>query len=398
MKRLYYGWIIVAAILIVQTVSSGFGFYNMSVYMAELAALMSRPLSDLSFAVSIFFITGGVAGLFVAELIARYQIRWIMVAGSITCALAFWGMSYAREIWQVYSLFFLFGIGNTGVSLVIGTTLITRWFPGPNRSIALSISSTGLSLGGVTLTPLTAYLFNTVGVYESFPLIGLAFAVLIIPIAIFLIRLPDEEISMASRGQMHDWGYGEAIRTRFFLLHSAGYAICMAAQVGGIAHLYGRVDLISDFETAGIAVSVLGLASILFRFAGGVIATYVQIRTFTLVMLIVQAFGLVFIGLAAEAWQGIVAAFVLGSSVGNLLMLQPLWLADVFPGHVYPRVFAMASALSVFGVAAGPFLMGLVVDSAGYFESYGLAAFGCVFAWVILFASGHGPTKELTSR
>ncbi len=381
--------------LLVQTVSSGLGFYNMSVYMAELAQLMSRSVSDLSFAVSIFFVTGGVFGLFVAELINRFQIRWIMVVGAVTCAIALAGMSVAREIWQVYGLFFLFGLGNTGVSLVIATTLITRWFPGRNRSIALSISSTGLSLGGVTLTPLTAHLFNTVGVYESFPTLGLMFALVIIPIAIFLVRPPaDLDQLESATGNGQEWGYKEALSTRFFKLHSAGYALCMLAQVGGIAHLYGRVDFVSDYETASMSVQALSIASILSRFIGGVIATRVSIRAFTLFMLVVQAIGLISIGVADGALQGIVAAAIFGSSVGNLLMLQPLWLAEVFPGAMYPRVFAMASALSVFGVSIGPYFLGLIVDAYGYTASYGSAAFVCIGAWLLIFAAGAAPASK----
>ena len=396
MNKTNYGWVIVAAMLVVQSVSSGFGFYNMSVYMAELAALLARPLSDLSLAVTIFFLTGGVAGLFVAELINRYQIRWIMVVGALTCGLAFFAMSVAREIWQIYACFFLFGLGNTGVSLVVATTLITRWFPGKNRSIALSVSSTGLSLGGVTLTPLTAYLFNTLGVYESFPILGLIFVLLILPIAIFLVRPPPEEEEFASTGEagQNDWGYGEAIKTRFFQLHSAGYALIMMAQVGGIAHLYGRVNAISDFETASLAVSALGVASILFRFAGGIIATRVPIRTFTLIMLVVQGVGLLSVAYATEPWQGVVAGFLLGTSVGNLLMLQPLWLAEVFPGRVYPRVFALASGVSVLGVASGPYFMGLVVDGISYSASFLLAAVSCILAWLIIFLAGPGPKRN----
>ena len=235
-SRIGYGWVIVAAMLVVQTVASGMGFYNMSVYMAELAELMQRPLSALSFAVSIFFVAGGVFGLFVAELINRFQIRWIMVVASAICALALTAMSQAREIWQVYALFLIYGIGNTGVSLVIVTTLITRWFPGPNRSIALSIASTGLSLGGVTLTPLTAHLFNTVGVYESFPTLGILFFVVIVPVAIFLVRLPKEsDKGFGGAPPTSNFGYRDAVTSRFFLYHSVGYALCMLAQVGGIA-------------------------------------------------------------------------------------------------------------------------------------------------------------------
>ena len=38
-----YGWVIVAVMLLVQTVSSGLGFYNMSVYINRLSAELLAP-------------------------------------------------------------------------------------------------------------------------------------------------------------------------------------------------------------------------------------------------------------------------------------------------------------------------------------------------------------------
>ena len=68
-----YGWAIVAAMLVVQTVSARLGFYNMSVYMAEFAVALNRPLADMSLAVSAFFVTGGVCGIYVARVLDYYR-------------------------------------------------------------------------------------------------------------------------------------------------------------------------------------------------------------------------------------------------------------------------------------------------------------------------------------
>ena len=40
------------------------------------------------------------------------------------------------------------------------------------------------------------------------------------------------------------------------------YVLTMAAQVGGIAHLYSRVEQITDYQTAAFAVQVLSICSI----------------------------------------------------------------------------------------------------------------------------------------
>ena len=46
-------------------------------------------------------------------------------------------------------------------------------------------------------------------------------------------------------------------------------------------------------------------------------------------------------------------------------MAQPLWLAEVYPSGIYARVFARANAVSVLGLAFGPYGMGLIFDAMG---------------------------------
>lgn len=374
--------------MIMQTVSSGFGFYNMSVYVSELAAQMQAPLASLSFAVSLFFIAGGVAGIYVARLMDRVDIRWIMVGGALIGGIGLGGVGFVDSLPALYALFALFGLGNTGVSLVVSTTLITRWFPGPDRAVALSVASTGLSLGGVTLTPLTALLFNNIGVPETMPWLGLMFFLLILPLALFVIKMPVQPEGLAANGNQLRQGYRDAIRQRFFVMLSLGYLSCMAAQVGSIAHLYGRIESLADFSMASYGIQTLSICSILGRFAGGWIAARVQIRTFTLGAICLQAIGLVLLSIASGPAGALFATALFGLSVGNLLMSQPLWLAHAYPADVYSRVFAMANALSVIGVAAGPFFMGWVVDALDYRAAFLLAFVFSLLACVFFIFSG----------
>ena len=124
-----YGWVIVGAMMLVQTVSSGLGFYNMSVYINRLSAELAAPVGHISFAVSLFFVVGGIAGLYVAAMLNRYQVRTVMIAGALISGAALSAVGLASEVWHLYALFALFGIGNAGISVVICTTIITQWFP-----------------------------------------------------------------------------------------------------------------------------------------------------------------------------------------------------------------------------------------------------------------------------
>jgi MFS family permease len=262
--------------------------------------------------------------------------------GTIVCGAALALSGSATSLWQIYGLFTVFGIGNTGVSIVVATTLITQWFPGPSRAIALSISSTGLSLGGVLLTPLSAYWLNAMGLAATLPWLGLIFVVLIVPIALLVVRTAGTSSgASAEAAKTVGWEYPDAIRTRFFVCLSAGYVLIMTAQVGGIAHLYNRVDELVNFAIAANAVQVLTIASISGRIVGGWLVTRVSIRAFTMSNICVQMAGLTAIAVAEGTVGALIAAGLFGISVGNLLMLQPLWLAEAFPGRSMP-----ASSLS----------------------------------------------------
>ena len=388
-----YCWVIAFSILFIQTVSSGFGFYNMAVYMSFFAKELNLALDMVSISVSLFFVSGGVAGLFVAKLLSRWDVRLIMTLGAFISAVALYLIGYADSLSELYLLFILFGIGNTGVSIVVATFLITQWFPDSNRSIALSISSTGLSLGGVLLTPYTAYLLDRSGVQGTMPFLALLFFVLITPVVFLFIRqAPILGQSKSSTEFIDDIDYANAIRTRFFICLTLGYVLIMAAQVGGLTHLYNRFDEIAGISLASTSIQTLTVSSITGRLLGGWLLTRIKIKPFLFLNLLIQICGLALISISETSLLAFLSCVLLGVSVGNLLMLQPLWLAEAFSARIYPRVFALSNLYSVIGVAVGPYLIGLMFVSYDYGFAYAIAAVTSLLAGTII--AGAGSFKE----
>ena len=393
-----HGWAIVGLTLLMQTVSSGLGFYNMSVYINRLSAQLAVSSADTSFAVSLFFVVGGVAGLYVADLLRVWSVRKVVIAGALVSGVAVALVGFADQLWQVYALFTLFGIGNAGISIVISTTLITRWFPGPERSMALAVGSTGLSLGGFLITPLTAYVMNGWGFDLTMHWLGVFLVLSVVPIALFL-RFPSNEESSAHNavdtGQLSAQlavSLAAALRSRFYILLAVAYVLIMGSQVGSIAHLYSRVELLGDFTMAALAVQALSIASITGRFIGGWLVSWMPIRRFALGNLLLRV-GFLLIAFAPNStvlWQ-----LYIWFGVGNLLMTQPLWLAEKYSVDIYPQVFARANAISVLGVAAGPFCMGWIFDYAGsYTFAFICALATSLVAFVVVWMASIGPASS----
>lgn len=398
-KQVFYGWWIVAGLFVVLTVSSGFGFYNLSVYMNVLAEARGFSVSHISVAVSLFFVVGGVAGIGVARLLERFDVRWIMIAGAALAGVALAMTGYATSLPWLYGLYALFGIGNTGVSIVVSTTLVTRWFPGRERSVALSVASTGLSLGGVLITPISARLLSTIPLETVLPGFGLLFFLVILPVALWIVRdppAPVRSIGTQAEPQMPGWRYTDAVRSRFFVLLTAAYVLCMGAQVGGIAHLYNHAEGQAGYLVAANAVQVLTLMSIVSRIGGGFVVTRLSIRWFTLGNLALQTVGLGLLAVAGSTSLVLIGAAVFGATVGNLLMLHPLWLADAFGVAAYPRIFSLSNAFTVLGLATGPVMLGVLHDLYDYRWSYSAAALLSCGAFGLLFIAGAKPQRSST--
>jgi len=399
-EEVYYGWKIVAALLFLLTFTSGLSFYNHAIYLNALATQSNFDVSTASAAVSIFFLTGGVMGLFVARWVQEYDPRICITAGAIISFLSLSLLAYVSTVWQLFLVYAFFGTGFSASSLIPATTLVTKWFH-RRRAIALSVASTGLSLGGVILTPLSAVMVESLGFEIAAPLLGVMFLVGVVPVAWMYLRVSPESMGLHVDGdipenveenvtsdpsQIIEDGitFKEARRGKFFWGVSLAYIFLMAAQVGGIAHQYGLArELLTEAETA-IAVAILPVFSIIGRLLGGWIVDRMSIRKFAISMMILQAASLSLLAGGFSVFTLCLGLAAFGASVGNLLMLQPLLIADAFGVKDYARIFSVSNLMSSWGTAMGPGVLGFVYATSSslyqlpYFAASAAGALGIV--------------------
>lgn len=396
LARTNTGWRVVAALFVILTLGSGFGFYNLSVYMNALASERGFSIAQLSFAISLFFLLGGIFGIVVARLIERYDVRWVMTIGALVSGSALMLAGLAQTEAQLLWVYALFGAGNAGVSLVPMSTLVTQWFPGANRSMALATASTGLSLGGIVVTPICVALIDKHGVQPALFNFGWVYALLLIPVIWGFIRLPPVQVTTSTNRPvpLSGWSETEARHSMFFWLSTLAYFLLMGAQVGGIAHLFNRAAELVDRDTGSSAVQILAIASISGRLFGGWILSYLSTRLWLLGNALGQGIGMLLIATADSAISCCLGALVFGLTVGNLLMLQPVLLAEAFGLHSYARIFASANAMTTLGVASGPLSLGLVYESGGYSSAYVLAAVLSAVALGVLIVAGPLPDGD----
>ncbi|MBY0532017.1 MAG: MFS transporter [Xanthobacteraceae bacterium] len=372
--RIFYGWYIVAAICLITTITSGLAFYNLSVLLNAFVAERGFPVSLTSAATAAFFVSGGVAGVLVGRLVDRFDPRAAIVGAAVVGSACLFSVGYLRETWQLFLFHIVFGFAYGGTGLVPLTTLVTRWFS-VKRSLALSLASTGLSLGGIFIAPFVALSIERGGLSATGPWMAVVFLA-IVPVALFVVRSnpavmglePDGGVKGAngeSAQAVPSVSYAEAKRTGFFYAVSIAYLFLLGAQVGAIAHLYRLANIRNGAETAALALAFLAAASITGRLTGGWLVLRMRVRTFALELMAVQGVSLLALAFVHDRVSILAATALFGVTIGNSLMMHPLLLAEKFGTREYGRIYSMSQFIGMAGVAGGPLAIGLLYDWTG---------------------------------
>lgn len=372
-------------------VNAGLGFYGLSVFLEAITDEQGFSTAEVSFATSIFFIVSAISGRLIAPVIQKRDLRIVVGAGAVIAAAGLLLIGRSTALLPLYLSYVVFAVGVGLSGLVPGTTLVTRWFQ-VKRSIALSVASTGLSVGGLTITVLASWIVDSQGMSGAAPWLALIY---LVTVAIALLalwpdpalrgRLPDGEVPVEGVAAAVPTGvrYEDAVAGLFFRLTTLGFIFAMGAQVGGIAQLFKFGTERADVGAA--LVSAVAFASVVARLIGGVVASRVQLIAMTSVLSAVQGLSLIWLSQSFGRVSLVAAALLFGCTIGNLLMLQPLVIADRFGVIDYPRIYSVLQLIVTgLGVAGGPYLLGYLHDVSSYTASY-LAAAGLSMAGAIVF-------------
>lgn len=373
---MFRGWFVLVGIFIVMTTGSGFAFYAQGVFLDALVEEQGFSVGMAGAGTGLFFVVSGIGGYYAGSLMNRFDIRWVITLGSIVAAGGIYLIGEVRTEWHMFAVFVLFGGGYAMAGLVPTTSLVTRWFH-RRRSLALAIASTGLSVGGIAITPFIANMIEDRSLAELAPRLAVGFLIGVLPVTWLLIRPSPEALGLhpdgdaaaaplTAAGELPGIPFAEAVRSTYFRVLSFAFVLIMSAQVGAIQHLFKLTKDRIDLDAATLALQVITLTSVASRLLGGAAAMRFPLPVLASGFVLTQALGMAIIAVADTVPIVLVGCLIMGASMGNLLMLHPLLLADAFGVRDYSRIYGLGSLLMVFGVGSGPLIIGVVRDLSDY--------------------------------
>ena len=388
------GWWVVSACFTLLTFSSGLGFYGLAVYLQAFSRELGWSVSSISLATTFFFLVGGVSGIPIAKLIAKHDVRIMIIGGATLAAVALFSMRFVEQRWQLFVVYGFYALGWSASGMGPVTTVVTRWFH-VRRASALAVASTGLSMGGIVVTPFIKWILDTQGIRNGSPWLALIWFCGTVPVTLFLLRafpqpygwLPDG--ARAAPGDVANISgtpLADAVRSRFFRAITFGYIFALGAQVGGALQLVKLVEERTNRSTATLATIILSSMSIVSRFVAGRIIPKLNMTRFTVGLAAMQGVSLASLGLVNNRIGLLIAIGLFGVTIGNMVMMQSLLLAERFGVRDYPLIAARSGLISFSGTAFGPLLLGWLYDVAGGYRSSYLAAGVCSLIGATLFS------------
>lgn len=372
------GWWVVGGCFAILFFGSALGFYGMSVYLNALSN--EHPdwnVSSISIATTFFFLIGGLWNVVVARLIAAYDVRHVAYGGAVLGALALFGLGQVQQQWQLFVVYGLFAIAWSSSGLTLATTVVTRWFHS-KRASAIAAASSGLSVGGIVLSPIIKSFIDSQTLNGAAPVLALLWLLGMSVPTFLLIRAEPGPLKWMPDGaprpddhvmELPGTPMSVAVRTKFFWVVTIGYVLVMGSQVGAIQQIVKLVEERTTKETAALATSVLSGASVVFRLIGGRIIPKFPLAKFMVFIAVVQGSAIILIGQMHNTVALFVAIGLFGAMVGNVLMMQSLLIAQRFGVKDYARISARSGLVSLTGTAIGPILIGSIRDAAGNYDT-----------------------------
>jgi MFS family permease len=375
MKR-HYGWIIVAVGALMTCVGIG-SMFSLAVFLQPISEATGWTRAGVSSAMTLDFLTMGVAAFGWGALSDRFGTRIVVLTGALLLGLGLVLASHATHLIEfqlVYGVLVGLAAGSFYAPMIAAAA---SWFE-DHRSLAVSLVSAGMGVAPMTVSPFARWLITTYDWRTAQLTIGIAAWSLLVP-ASLLVRRPPAAGAASRAGGANDPGMtvSEALRSPLFTVLALTFFACCAAHSGPIFHTVSYAISCGLPVMAAVTIySVEGLSGLGGRLLLGILADRLGAKPVLVAGLMVQALaaGTYFFVSRLGAFYSV--AVVFGLAYGGVMPLYAVLAREYFGPRIMGTVFGAAAMVSSLGMALGPLVGGWIFDTfAGYGWLY-IGSFG----------------------
>ena len=363
-------WLRLARAVLLSTIG-GVGMWSVVVVLPSVEAEFGVARAGASLPFSLTMIGFAFGGVLMGRLADRFGVMVPLALGAVALCVGYVGAAFATSLWQFAVLHGLL-IGFLGSSASFSPLIadVTHWFE-RRRGIAVALCASGNYLAGTIWPPVVQHFIESVGWRQAHMGIGVFCLVTMLPLAMTLRRRPPPHRSNLQSAARFANGtiQGLSPRALQLLLAVAGLACCVAMSMPQV-HIVAYCGELGYGVARGAEMLSLMLAfGIVSRIASGWIAD--QIGGLATLLLGSTLQG---VALFLYLWfDGLTSLYVIsalfGLFQGGIVPSYALIVREYFPaGEAGTRVGIVIMA-TLFGMALGGWMSGLIFDLTGAYRA-----------------------------
>ena len=407
-RSAFYGWIAISGTAIVFFFNTGAFFYSYGVFLPTMCGDLEWSRGIVATGYSLGILVYGLPSPLIGYSIKRFGSRINIILGNLLAAAAMAGMFLSREVWHVYLLYSLVGLGSGFGQYMACTTVANNWFM-KKRSLALAIVGTSSGLAGFVFPPLVTLLIDSIGWRSSWlVLAGILLTGACLLGGVLLVRnrpedmgqVPDGErvatddqgmpidVLSEERERSVEWPVKQALRqpTTWFI------TVFVAAQLFAWGTMFGhQVAYVQEVGfspmIAAMTLSLVSGISIIGRLGFGALALKSNVRYLTFIGFVILLISLSIILTTENLALIYIYAGLFGIGSGALLTALPTLVGKYYGRTNYAVILGVIWAFGITLEAVGPAAAGVIYDltseyTAVFWLLVGISLIGMVAAFM----------------
>ena len=362
----HYGWVIVTAGILTNAVTVGATFWVVALYITSIPEDFDVSRTALFGSFTIGQVSFALIGPWIGGVIDRGGPRRVLLIGTIAMPIALVATSFSQNLWQFYIGWIAVSLARPFLTPIPYNWLITRWFEGRGRQMALGLVTTGFAMGGAVVLPALAWVDSIAGWQEVMFVSGVAILVLH-GIGTLLVADRPRDLGLRAHGalpsvegepevEVDEGGFSshQALRSVVFWLVALGMLLFFLGQ-GSVNNLI--VDFFKSRAVAGGA-GLLALTALIRALARPPLSLvlYRIDRVFALGVGVALAQAIATGVLVANTDTPGIVAWVIFWGFGGAFapMMEPLLVTRAFGVRHYGAIAGLVSMISFGGQVLGP--------------------------------------------
>ncbi|MBM7663966.1 MFS family permease [Solibacillus kalamii] len=191
-SKIHYAWWILVGLCIIIGVSKGALNNSASLFLTPVSNELGIGMGNLSLYLSISAIVTLVFLPFAGKLVAKYDIRMLIIIAIILQAGSFVAFSFMNSVWGWYIFALPLAVGGTFITVILGPVLINQWFK-KRSGLALGILAATGGVIGAIVQPIVGKTIVSEGWRFSYVAVGVAAIIFVIVATVVFIKKMSKE-------------------------------------------------------------------------------------------------------------------------------------------------------------------------------------------------------------